>query len=171
MVERRPSERLRLSRPDLAAQFVADIVKQRVEDARERKREVVRDRERHQRRPWLLVLIPLFFVLFGWNMLAAGSTPAVFSRAEREASLRFRIYLAAQGVKAFRDSAGYLPPDLPTIGIFEDRIAYVPDGTLYAIVGSEGGLQLTYRSGEDLQPYAAAYQRLARPIATRPGVR
>ena len=162
MAAERPPDRLRLSRPDLAAQFVADIVKQRVEDARERKLEAVRERERHHRRPWLLVLIPLFLGLSTWNMLAAGSRPVVFSRAEREASLRFRIYLAAQGITAFRDSAGYLPPDLRTVGISADQISYAPSGTVYAIVGSEGDLQLTYRSGEDLQPYAAAYQRLAR---------
>ena len=153
----------RLSRPDLAAQMVADILKEKIEDAKEVKAAAAaaRPRRRHARR-WLLALIPAFIALSAWNVLRAGAQPQVFTPDELTASLRFKIYLAVQGIRAFRDSAGTLPQSLAQIHMADDGLAYVRADTSYVIVGTAGDTHVTYRHGDDITPYAGAAQALGR---------
>ena len=152
-----------LQRPDLAAQMVADILKQKIADITETKAAVqaARPRRRNWKR-WLVVLIPAFVALSAWNVITAGAEPQVFTPDELAASLRFRIYIAAQGIRAFRDSAGMLPSSLQQIRMADDGLAYVRSDTTYVIVGSAGPVHLTYRSIDDLKPYGRAAHTLVR---------
>ena len=143
--------------------MVADILKQKIADVKETKAAVqaARPRRRNWKR-WLLVLIPAFSTLTAWNVLRAGAEPQVFTPDELAASLRFKIYIAAQGIRAFRDSAGTLPASLQQIRMADVGLAYVRSDTTYVIVGSAGAVHVTYRSGEDLKPYGGAAHTLAR---------
>jgi len=161
--KRPPGDPHKLQRPDLAAQMVADILKQKIADVKETKAAVkaARPRRRNWKR-WLVVLIPAFSTLTAWNVLRAGAEPQVFTPAELSASLRFKVYIAAQGIRAFRDSAGMLPASLQQIRMADLGLAYVRSDTTYVIVGSAGAVHVTYRSGEDLKPYGGAAHTLAR---------
>ena len=164
---KRPSrDSHQLQRPDLAAQIVADILKQKIADVKETKAAVraALPRRRNWKR-WLVALIPAFCGLTAWNVLRAGVEPQVFTPDELAASLRFRIYVAVQGIRAFRDSAGVLPQSLQQIRMADAGIAYVRSDTTYVIVGSAGTVHVTYRKGDDLKPYADAARTLGR---TRP---
>ncbi len=161
--KRPPQDPHQLQRPDLAAQMVADILKQKIADATETKAAVqaARPRRRNWKR-WLVVLIPAFAALSAWNVITAGAEPQVFTPDELAASLRFKIYIAAQGIRAFRDSAGTLPTSLQQIRMADDGLAYVRSDTTYVIVGSAGPVHLTYRSIDDLKPYGRAAHTLVR---------
>jgi hypothetical protein len=152
-----------LSRPDLAAQMVADILKQKIADVKETKAAVRAALPRRRNwKGWLLALIPAFCVLTAWNVLNAGVEPQVFTPDELAASLRFKIYIAVQGIRAFRDSAGTLPQSLQQIRMADEGLAYVRSDTTYVIVGSAGAVHLTYRSIDDLTPYRGAAHALER---------
>ncbi len=161
--KRPPQDPHQLQRPDLAAQMVADILKQKIADVKEIKAAAgaARPRRRNWKR-WLAGLIPAFSALTAWNLLRAGAEPQVFTPEELAASLRFKIYVAAQAIRAFRDSAGTLPPSLQQIRMADDGLAYVRTDTTYVIVGSAGAVHVTYRQGDDLKPYGAAAQTLGR---------
>ena len=161
---RPPRDPHHLSRPDLAAQMVADILRQKIADVKETKaavRAAARPRRRNWKR-WLIGLIPAFCTLTAWNVLRAGAEPQVFTPDELAASLRFKIYIAVQGIRAFRDSAGTLPASLRQIGMSDQALAYVRSDTTYVIAGSAGAVHVTYRQGDDLQPYAGAARTLGR---------
>ncbi|MGH7547324.1 MAG: hypothetical protein ACREMM_04015 [Gemmatimonadales bacterium] len=152
----------RLSRPDLAAEILIDLVKQRVEETRDA-RAAALARPRRARQPlYLLGLVGLFLGLTGWNVVRATDPPAVYSPQEWEASLRFRIYLAAQAVEAYRESTGALPTTLAALGIDDEGFSLVPGDSTYTIVAQHAPQRLSYRRGDDLAPFASAYAALAR---------
>lgn len=161
--KRPPQDPHKLQRPDLAAQMVADILKQKIADVRETKAAVraALPRRRNWTR-WLVGLIPAFCALSAWNVLTAGAEPQLFTPDELAASLRFKIYVAAQAIHAFRDSAGTLPQSLQQIRMADEGLAYVRSDTSYVIVGSAGPAHVTYRQGDDLKPYGGASRVLAR---------
>ncbi len=151
----------RLSRPDVAAQIVADIIRQKAEAAEEIKRAAVQPRRR-SRGLLLVVLGALLLGLSAWNLVRSGPEPEPFTPEQHEASLRLQIYLAAQALEAYHDSAGVYPPTLAPIGMDDAELAYVPADSSYAIVGTAGSVSLTYRKGENLASFAAGVGLLAR---------
>lgn len=148
----------RFSQRDLAAQYVGEILKQKAEEAAK-----VRAAPRRQRAAGrsLTVLVPVLLGLTGWNVGRMVREPAVFTSGETEAALRFRIYLAAEAVRTFKDSAGTLPADIKDIGLDRDEgLVYAPLDTTYIITGVADEVRLTYRGDQDLGPFAAAYDVL-----------
>ncbi len=168
-----PSRRLdsrghRLSRPDLAAAIVADIMQQKVEEVKHAKQEAHRPRQRS--RAWvLLVGLPLLVGLTIWNLVRAGERPLVFTATQVDAGVRFKIYLAVQAVESYRRSSGRLPPDLGAVGMDGDGLTYTPADSTYTIAagpsagdGSPADAPLyEYRRGDDLKPFADGYAELA----------
>ncbi|MBI1968159.1 MAG: hypothetical protein HYS40_09225 [Gemmatimonadetes bacterium] len=155
----------RLSQPDVAAQLVADILKQKVEEVKqdkvERQRAVLRKRRRSKL--WYsLALLPLFLGLTIWNLTRASTQPTVFTPEELDASLRFKMFLAAQAVQAYRDSAGTWPSSLAVVGMEDAALVYQLADTSYTIADTSGGVPLVYHSGETLAPFADGYALLAR---------
>ncbi|MGH7569866.1 MAG: hypothetical protein ACREL9_13025, partial [Gemmatimonadales bacterium] len=167
----------RLTRPDLAAAIVADIIKQKVEEVKHAKQEARRPRERS--RAWVIVLgLPLVLGLTGWNLLRVRERPVVFTATQVDAGVRFKIYLAVQAVETYRQSLGRLPPDLGAVGMDGDGLTYRRTDSTYTIAaeagaGSDGaaGTPLyEYRSGDDLTPFADGYAELAHKIGGGGGV-
>ena len=80
---KRPSrDAHKLQRPDLAAQIVADILKQKIADVKEtRAAAAVAARPRHRNwKRWVATLVPAFAALTAWNIMRAGTPPRVFSK-------------------------------------------------------------------------------------------
>jgi hypothetical protein len=154
--------RHRLVRPDLAVEIVLELVKQKAEEIREARAEALK-RPRRRRQPlYLLGLVGLFCGLTAWNVVRAGHVPTVFSPAEIEASVRYRIYLATRAVEAYRDSAGAFPAALAAAGIDDEGLLYLPARSTYSIVAENGAGRISYRRGDNLAPFVAAYGALAR---------
>lgn len=155
----------RLSQPDMAAQLVADIIKQKVEEVKQDKvqrQRAVLLKKRRSKLWYFLGLLPVFLGLTIWNLTRAGEPPVVFTPEEIEASVRFKIYLAAQTVQAFRDSAGLWPRSLAAVGMADEGLVYRLVDTSFTIADTSGGVPLVYHGGENLALFADAYAMLAR---------
>ncbi len=150
-------------RPGLASELVHDILKDKRE-AREQSEAKGDQRVVRQRRArrTVLALLPLFVLALGWNLAAGRKTPVVFTPAELDASTRFRIFLAAQAARAYRDSAGRWPQTLAAAGFAGDGLTYQLVDTGYVINATSGGVLFTYRSGADLNYFRSAAQELVR---------
>jgi hypothetical protein len=149
----------------MAAQLVADIIKQKVEEIKEEKfqrLQAVLLKRRRSKLWYFLGLLPLFLLLTIWNLVRSGEEPRVFSSEELVAGTRFKMYLTAQAVQAYRDSAGRWPRNLAAVGLARERLVYqLVDGT-YTITDTSGSVPLVYRGGESLTLFANAYAVLAR---------
>lgn len=152
----------RITRPNVAADLVKDIIKQKVEDVKQERVEAQRLKKRHNHLPLLLGLLPIAIGLTVWNVVHLSAKPTVFSPAERVASMRFRIYLTERAVEAYRETHKALPPNLHVLNMEAKGLTYVPGDTSWAIVGRVDSLTITYRHGDPLAPFASAYQTLQR---------
>lgn len=149
----------RFSQRDLAAQYVGDILRQKTEEAAQARAAPPPPRRGARA---LMVLVPILLGLTGWNLGPRMREPKVFSPEEAEAGLRFRMYLAAEAVRAYRDSAKVLPATLADLGLDEDEgLVYAPSGDTFIITGVDGSVRLTYRGDQDPAPFAAAYDVFA----------
>jgi hypothetical protein len=160
----RGAARHRLSHPEVAAQLVSDILHHRVEEVKRTQRaarEAVTRRGR-RRRLWWLGTVPLLLGLTSWNFARAARAPEVFTADERESSLRFQIYLASQGVEAYRQYTGRWPADLRAVGMGDEGFVYEIRDSIYSISDTSAAVPLTYRRGDGLAPFAAAFTELQR---------
>lgn len=150
------------AQPQAAADLVKNILHQKVEDAKQAKAEALKARKRKSRVPLLLGLLPVLVALTAWNVLHGGPTPSVLSPADQLASVKFRIYLAAQAIDGYQTVHGSFPPDLSVVGVDWQGLHYVPAETTWSIVARADSVSIMYRHGEPLGPYATAYQALQR---------
>ena len=144
----------------LAAELVADIMqgaRQQAEAAR-----IAKAAPPPRRRQGLLLvlLLPLLIGLTAWNVMRMSGDAEVFTPEQQEASIRVKIFLAANAVDHYRDSAGVFPASLATVGVIDPVLTYAPSTTTYSIAASFGTTQLSYRYGDSLAPFAAAFATL-----------
>lgn len=161
---RPPSRERNQSRRELASELVQSIIKDKAE-ARERGAARVQDKAaRRQRLRRILVfgLFPAFLVLLGWNLTRSSKPAEVFTPAELDAGVRFKIFLAAQALKVYRDSAGTWPPSLDAVGFAHEGLTYQVVDTSYILQANIGGAPVSYRSGDDLSFFRDASQELMR---------
>ena len=157
-----PPKRPSASRPVLASELVQDILKTKVEEKKQQAQsEVARRRDRLRKVNYFL-LIPLFLALLAWNVLRSDKPPEVFTRAEVDASVRFKVYLAVQALKAYRDSAGVWPTSLEVVGFANEGLTYQRVDTTFQISAATNDSPFTYRYGDDLAFYRDAAQSLMR---------
>lgn len=83
-----------------------------------------------------------------------------FLEDEERAFARYSIYLAAVSIEAYRDSTGRLPARLEDIVADAPGLLYERDGRTYTLRGVAGGDTVSYRKGEDLAPFEAAFNEL-----------
>jgi len=158
MTERRDHK---FSRPDLAAQMVSDILKERVASVREEKAARARSqRKRGSPARHLAWLLPLFLGLTGWNVWRSGRPPEVLSDAQLTASRRLSVYLAVEGIQEYQRTHGALPPTLEIAGITTPGLAYTTAESSFTVSDTTGSTALIYRSGQDLSMFAAAFHTL-----------
>ena len=83
-----------------------------------------------------------------------GPSPAAASAAQRDAHLRYAMFLTAQRVEAMRDSAGQPPASLADIGEDWSGLGYaVFDLGVFELRGRMGGDEIVYKSGEDVRAF------------------
>lgn len=160
-----PSKGSNLSRPELASELVQDILKHKLEERRQEQGGDHHGQGRQQQgrlRTVLLALLPLFLGLVVWNLTAGRKRPVVFTQAELDAGARFKVFLAAQALTSFRDSAGHWPASLAQVGFADEGLSYQQADTTYELTAVSGGIRFTYRSGEDLSFFRDAPQDLMR---------
>lgn len=149
--------------PEAAADLVKSIVQQKVEDAKQARADALKARRpRKNRVPLLLGLLPVLLGLTAWNVMNAGPPRSAMSRDDQLASLKFRIYLAAQAVEAYRGAHGGYPANLTQVGVDWNGLQYAPGDTTWTIVSRLDSETITCRHGDPLAPFAAAYHGLQR---------
>ena len=162
-----PSKDPNRSRRELASELVHDILKDKLAERRqERSKRPGSDSSAAARlrrfRLALAILFPLFLGLLAWNLTAGRKPPVVFTPAEVDAGARFKIFLAVQALKAYRDSAGHWPTSLRQVGFGDEGMTYEQVDTSYVITAVSGGTAFTYRGGEDLSFFRDAPRELTR---------
>lgn len=76
-----------------------------------------------------------------------GPTTVALAPAERDANLRFTMFLLAQRIRSYRAANGRLPASLEAVGESPTGIAYaVVSDTVFQLTGEEAGQQLVLRS-------------------------
>ena len=140
-----PSER-----PD---EFIDEIMRR---DAELAVREPVEVRKKSPGR-LLLLLAPIAVVLIVWNIVMSAGDPEVFTVDEQEAAAKTTLFLVAQGLLVHRDSAGSLPATLEEIDLDEEGLTYRRNYDSYTLTVEANGKVFTYRSGDDLSGFAAAF--------------
>lgn len=118
-------------------------------------------------RSWVPVLVPLLVILaglLGWNIHRAVRELEVFTPEEEHAAELFTIYLVQQAIESYRDSTGSLPQNLAVLGAEDEGVNYVVNDTAYALRINESSAPISYRSGQDVSPFEAAYERLMREV-------
>lgn len=157
---REPSQ----TRRELASELVHSIIKDRVEE-RDRGQAPGHGhgaRRQRMRRTLVFGLLPAFLLLLGWNLTRGSTPPQVFTPAELDAGSRFKIFLAAQALKAYRDSTGSWPGSLDAVGFGNEGLTYEIVDTGYVIQTTVGGAPVFYRSGENLDFFRDASRELIR---------
>lgn len=152
----------RLSRPDLAAEILTDLWKQRIEEAQEARAAALAAPRRPRKPLYLAGLCVLFLGLTGWNVVRVTQPVEFYTPQEWEASLRFRLYLAVQAIEQYRDSAGVFPTTLAAVGVTAEDFSFAPTGSTYTIMAQGAAGPLRYRRGDDLAPFSSAYAALPR---------
>ncbi|HEX4562094.1 MAG TPA: hypothetical protein VH113_09720 [Gemmatimonadales bacterium] len=151
------------TQPKAAADLVKSIVQQKVDDAKQLKADVEKARQKRKSTlPLLLGLTPVLLGLTAWNVFTAGPPKSTLTAADQTASTRFRIYIAAQAIEAYRASHGTYPANLTQVGVDWQGLHYAVADTTWSIVARLDSLTVTYRHGDPLAPFATAYQSLQR---------
>lgn len=140
------------------ASFVEEIMQREFEEANRKPPE----RPRRSRGPLLVVLIPVLVGLTAWNIFSMARTTRAFSPPIETEAARFTIYLIAQAVEEYRDSAGTLPPSLGYLDLDEEGIEYARLDDSYTLTATIGDDRIVYRAGEDLQQFWVAYETFSR---------
>jgi hypothetical protein len=113
--------------------------------------------------PILTVALAASLGILAW---ATFSDPLLHHQVSVENSLRGTIYTAALAVDAERAATGSYPATLEDIGMDEEGLSYQSDSNGYRLTATDEGVEVVYRSGEDLQPYRAAFNALLPPHIT-----
>lgn len=151
------------AQPKAAADLVKSIVQQKVDDAKQQKADAEKARKKRKSKvPLLLGLTPVLLGLTAWNVMSAGPPKPSFSTADQAASTRFRIYIAAQAIEAYRASHGTYPANLTQVGVDWQGLHYAVADTTWSIAARIDSATIVYRHGDPLTPFATAYQSLQR---------
>ncbi len=153
----RKLEERSLSASESPTQYLSEIMEREVETVAQ-----FAQARRKRRLPLLLLLLGAAIGLTGWNVLQMTLSVRAIGTGEEEASAAFTLYLVAQALELYRDSAGSWPPNLAVVRADDGGVEYTLTDGGYVLAATVGGTLMTYRSGEDLSRLARAYQLLAR---------
>lgn len=120
--------------------------------------------ENGQIRPSLLVgLFLVLATLLALNAYEASFSGQVYSDL-RETHLRETIYVTVLALDAEGKTTGSYPPDLETIGMDEEGLTYTRGSDGYTLIAEGEGIRVEYRSGDDMEPFRAAFEALLPPF-------
>jgi len=150
-----PDEKNADNEPE-ASEYVAEIMRRHTANAQE----PPAPRRTRSRTALLVALAVILVSSIALNLSLALREPEVVAPDKEEASARLTVYLVAQAIQAYRDSAHTLPKSLVDLGVDGVGISYAPNEPTYTVTVEIGGTRLAYRSGESLVPYRDAAQIL-----------
>jgi hypothetical protein len=108
----------------------------------------------------LLTFLLLAFVgLWAWNVRIMNQAAQVKPGLE-QASMEACIYVAALTLDAELQDTGRLPESLVELGVDREGLTYRPRGSEYELTARAEDQSVSFRSGEDLSPYEAAFRSL-----------
>jgi len=117
-----------------------------------------------QLRPSLLVgLVVVLATLLTLNVYEATFSYQVYSDL-RETHLRETIYVTVLALDAEGKTTGSYPPDLETIGMDEEGLTYTRGSDGYTLIAEGEGIRVEYRSGDEIEPFRAAFEALLPPF-------
>lgn len=105
----------------------------------------------------LLVLLPVSYFLCRPPRVDMEPVPA-------ETALRETIYITSLALESEFEETGEYPTDLETVGMDEEGMVYSRERDGYTLVAEWEGVRIQYRSGEDLEPFRAAFEALLPPF-------
>ncbi len=143
--------------PESGSAYVDEIMEREAEIAAQAPRQV---RRRKNPVPRLIVLSIALIGLTAWNVARRPTEPdAAAARRETAAELYEGILLAIDEIETYRDSTGRLPPDLITVGVYEEDVTYTLEGNAYTLqTGLASSVSIIYRDGEDTAPLEGALE-------------
>ncbi|MFC1660274.1 hypothetical protein ACFL3S_02250 [Gemmatimonadota bacterium] len=106
------------------------------------------------------VLLAAFVAVGAWNVRVLAQASEI-SPAQAQATLQASIYLAAKSLDAELQETGSLPPTLDHLGIDGGGLLYRSLGNGYELVAEDGDRSISFRSGDDLGPFEAAFRALS----------
>ena len=107
----------------------------------------------------LALVLVLGVVIFVTLFSSPRPTPV-----SMEVSLQEAIYVTALAINAEFMDTGRYPVDLETIGMDEEGLSYTLQAGEYTLTGEADGVSVTYHSGEDLEPFRSAFEKLLPPF-------
>jgi len=118
------------------------------------------DGRRSKVSPLLTAVLAASFGVLVWATLG---DPVLHPQMSVETSLRETIYLTALALNAEQEETGTYPTTLEEIGMDEVGLVYQAEPSGYHLSATDEGIQVEYRSGEDLGPFRAAFEALMPP--------
>ncbi len=114
-------------------------------------------RTRSFKKPLLIVLFVLLAGVAAWNIYYFSRMGRVSAEME-EAYLETAIYLTALTLDAEFEATGAYPASLEEVGMDEEGLSYVRENGSYTLVARGSGVELRYRSAEELAPFKEAFE-------------
>jgi hypothetical protein len=128
--------------------------------------------ESYRARPMVLALLALVSLSLAiWSYVARpawvfGPGLSHFSVAQREGHMRYAMFLAAQRVLSYRDSAGGLPATLRETGEAWPGMSYRVNGAIFELTADgASGTRISYRSSQDPREFLGSAATLLRESA------
>jgi hypothetical protein len=107
----------------------------------------------------LTVLLLVFIGVGAWNIRVLTQAQ-VSSLSQTVVDLEASIYLAAKTIDAEIEDHGTLPSSLDELGIDDEGLTYRANGSGYELEVRNGEHAVSYRSGQDLSRFEAAFRAL-----------
>jgi hypothetical protein len=143
---------------------MAEVQKETVEKRQAAEARQAEKQENKRIRPVFLVLTLLLLpVVVIWGRPDGDALVPV----PVEVGLQETIYVTALALNAEFEETGEYPVELEEIGMDEEGLIYARDRNGYTLVAEEEGVRVQYRSGEDLEPFRAAFEALLPPYEER----
>jgi len=147
--------------PDDVNEILADFKKQKdIRTEFGKKIEAKSIKKPRSGKKLLLVLLPLLLGLTAWNFVRFSGETIIVTQEEEVQSAEFSIYMIIDGIDSYREANGRLPWNLEMLALDEEMITYEVSGSSYSLTAKVGTQLVTYNDGDDITPFAEAFDRL-----------
>jgi hypothetical protein len=153
------------------AMLLRDVMDHAVEVEKETARRSPR-KESHARAIALGTVCALLLVVSAYAWIARpefiwGPRPTPVPPVQKEAGLRFAMFLLSQRIKAYRDAAGEYPPSLTALGDSLSGVAYVRSGNVFELRATENGKQIVLRSDQPADAFLGNSANIIQGLAPK----
>jgi hypothetical protein len=160
------------ARPDVErAMLLRDVMDHAVKTEKETARRTTR-KPSHARVVALGIVGALVLALSAYSWIARpefiwGPRPTPLPAAQREAGLRFAMFLLSQRIKAYRDAGGGYPPSLSAIGDSLAGVTYSVSGNVFELRATENGKPIVLRSDQSADAFLGNSTNIIQGLAPK----